>query len=104
MYAWILAVVQEIGELRATIQSEMDTLKTDFLELKGSLYEQLRVTAELAEVVRDAKSAFSAKECIALTLTELGGKCALMWQRGCVPLAAFGSLFPVANHSNGGRV
>lgn len=43
--------MQEIAELRTTIQSEIDTLKTDFHELKGALYEQLQVTADLAEMV-----------------------------------------------------
>ncbi len=44
------SLLQEIGELRSQLNGEVDTLKSEFLELKVALRQQLELTEALVQV------------------------------------------------------
>ena len=45
-----LSVLQEITDLRRTLNTEVDSLRGEFMELKGALKQQLDLTAQVATV------------------------------------------------------
>lgn len=42
---------QEVGDLRKTLNNEVDSLRAEFMDLKGALKQQLELTAGLASQV-----------------------------------------------------
>lgn len=48
--ACAVAGVQEIGDLRQALNTEVDTLRSEFMDLKAALKQQLDLTASLSQV------------------------------------------------------
>lgn len=59
---------KEIGDLRKTLNTEVDSLRSEFMNLKVSLKQQLELTAGLAAQVRHAL----AYRCIACMIGSTG--------------------------------